>query len=229
MRFTLGDEPEARSYWAVIGDIAIALFLVFVLLLIAHYLRSVEPVLIDSKLRKRQAAVREGIHKELGADSTDVTVISDSPERQRLIFSSDVLFETCGTTLSARGGDLLLRTGRVLSEEGLSTGFLESIIVEGHTDKRPTGGGQCPFISNWELSTMRATAVVRMLQDSVPIQGANLSATGRAEYQPVSRGDHPDSLAMNRRIEVSVQYDRGRIEMELEGQSSRKDVAEASL
>lgn len=73
------------------------------------------------------------------------------------------------------------------------------IRVEGHTDDVPTTGG--PWPSNWELSTARALAVVRVLQDK-GVDPTRLAAAGYGEYQPVAGNDTPEGKSRNRRIEI---------------------------
>jgi chemotaxis protein MotB len=74
------------------------------------------------------------------------------------------------------------------------------IRVEGHTDNVPTGAAG-PFPTNWELSTARALAVVRFMQES-GVDPTRLSAAGFGEFQPVSANDTPEGRSLNRRIEI---------------------------
>jgi chemotaxis protein MotB len=73
------------------------------------------------------------------------------------------------------------------------------IRVEGHTDNVPTGGA--PWPSNWELSSARALAVVRALQDK-GVDPTRLAAAGYAEFQPIAENETPEGRSMNRRIEI---------------------------
>ena len=73
------------------------------------------------------------------------------------------------------------------------------IRVEGHTDNVPTGGA--PWASNWELSTARALAVVRALQDK-GVDPTRLAAAGYGEYQPIAENETPEGRSQNRRIEI---------------------------
>jgi chemotaxis protein MotB len=72
--------------------------------------------------------------------------------------------------------------------------------VEGHTDNMPIHTSQ--FVSNWELSTARSTAIARLLLERGPIKPANLSAAGYAEYHPVASNDTEDGRAQNRRVDI---------------------------
>ena len=77
------------------------------------------------------------------------------------------------------------------------------ISVEGNTDNVPiVNAAKGRFATNWELSTARATEVVRYLQDEGGIDPHILSATGFGEYQPVAPNDTDEGRHKNRRIEI---------------------------
>ena len=77
------------------------------------------------------------------------------------------------------------------------------IVVEGHTDNVGVGKSlQSIYPTNWELSTARATAVVRFLQDKAEINPERLSAVGFSYYKPIADNDTEDGRAQNRRIEL---------------------------
>ena len=71
--------------------------------------------------------------------------------------------------------------------------------VEGHTDNVPISTERFP--SNWELSSARALAVVRLLADS-GVAPENVSGAAFGEYQPVASNDDRESRRRNRRIEI---------------------------
>ena len=77
------------------------------------------------------------------------------------------------------------------------------IQVEGHTDNvQIVSGLKKRFPTNWELSTARATEVVRYLQEQGGLDPKQLSATGYSEYQPVASNDKDSGKHKNRRIEI---------------------------
>jgi outer membrane protein OmpA-like peptidoglycan-associated protein len=83
----------------------------------------------------------------------------------------------------------------------LLRGIPNRILIEGHSDNVPIRSG--PHRSNWELSTARATGVVRMLID-MGFAPERLSAAGYAEFRPVATNDTPDGRAQNRRVDLVV-------------------------
>jgi len=79
-------------------------------------------------------------------------------------------------------------------------GLPNHIRIEGHTDDRPINTAQYP--SNWELSTSRATQVVRYFTDNYDISKTEISALGYGEYRPVRPNNSIENRAKNRRIDV---------------------------
>ena len=72
--------------------------------------------------------------------------------------------------------------------------------VEGHTDNVPIHTVQ--FATNWELSTARATAIARLILEHGPIDPADLSAAGYAEFHPVASNATEDGRLQNRRVDI---------------------------
>ncbi len=79
-------------------------------------------------------------------------------------------------------------------------GYDNPVRVEGHTDNIPINSPQ--FNSNWELSTSRATTVLRYLIDHAKYDPEKLSATGFGEYQPVSDNGTAEGRSKNRRVDL---------------------------
>jgi chemotaxis protein MotB len=83
----------------------------------------------------------------------------------------------------------------------------QNIAVEGHTDDVQIGSALIDrFPTNWELSTARATAVVRFLQEKGNITGnitpERLTASGYSYYRAVATNETPEGREQNRRIEI---------------------------
>ena len=108
-----------------------------------------------------------------------------------------ILFDSGSAVIKRNGKKVLDRVADILKPI-----TSQQIKVEGHTDNVPIGAGLSErFPSNWELSTARATTVVRYLQE----RGVNpglLGAEGYAEFQPVAPNESDEGRARNRRIEI---------------------------
>ncbi len=76
------------------------------------------------------------------------------------------------------------------------------IRIEGHTDDIPIHNAQ--FASNWELSTARATELVRLLILKFGFPPGRLSAAGYAQYHPIASDATEEGRAQNRRVDIVI-------------------------
>ena len=95
---------------------------------------------------------------------------------------------------------------RSLPAFGRIAGLLQQrpyrIRIEGHTDDQPIHNAQ--FASNWELSTGRASELVRLLITQYGFAPERLAAAGYAQYHPLTSNDTAEGRAQNRRVDVVV-------------------------
>ncbi len=77
------------------------------------------------------------------------------------------------------------------------------VMVEGHTDNVAINNQQC-IKDNWDLSTKRATSVLRVLQKEYNIDPKRLIASGRGEYVPLASNDTVEGRAKNRRTRIII-------------------------
>ncbi|MBN1385230.1 MAG: flagellar motor protein MotB [Elusimicrobia bacterium] len=73
-----------------------------------------------------------------------------------------------------------------------------TLIVEGHTDNVPIATSR--FASNWELSTARATTVVKYLTQKHNLPEARIAAIGYGEHKPIAENDTEENRRLNRRV-----------------------------
>ena len=107
-----------------------------------------------------------------------------------------LLFASGSWTLNEQGLNAIKQLAKVLENEKEI-----SVLIEGHTDNVPyRGSGQIK--DNWDLSVMRATAVVKALLENGDIEPVRLSASGRSEYLPLDENNTPEARAKNRRTEI---------------------------
>ncbi len=104
--------------------------------------------------------------------------------------SQKLLFSKGSDALDANGKNALEKLAAVLKERNDI-----NVMVEGHTD--PDGTPE----KNWDLSTKRATTIVKLLQKS-GVSPENLTASGRAFYDPLVENDSEDNKSKNRRTEI---------------------------
>ena len=112
---------------------------------------------------------------------------------------NDVLFATGEADLKPEGKQAVSEVASTLRGVGL-----KRFQVAGHTDSEPiTTETKKKYPSNWELSTARAIAVVKLLVAS-GVDPAVLSAAGYGPYDPVASNGSPDGQSKNRRIEITL-------------------------
>lgn len=117
----------------------------------------------------------------------------------RIYVSMDnkLLFSSGSYAIDAKGRDLITKLATAIENEPEL-----NVLVEGHTDTdKVTGAGVVK--DNWDLSVMRATSVVRIMQETSKMDPVRITAAGRGEYIPVD----PADKAKNRRIEIILAPD----------------------
>jgi chemotaxis protein MotB len=112
---------------------------------------------------------------------------------------NDVLFDIGEADVKPAGKTALNEVAATLRTVGA-----KRFQVAGHTDTQPiTTDKKKEFPTNWELSSARAIAVVKLLT-AQGVDPTTLSAAGYGPYDPVASNATPDGMAKNRRIEITL-------------------------
>jgi chemotaxis protein MotB len=148
-----------------------------------------------TRLKNTYEELVDGLQEQVQKGEVTITQLADQLELKivdRLIFPSGQ------AEITPEGVDVLRRVGSILKE---ANG--KGIKVEGHTDDVPIHPNlKSAFATNWELSVVRATNVVRFLQEEVGIAGQRLEAAGYGEFRPLTSNKTRAGRAKNRRIEI---------------------------
>jgi chemotaxis protein MotB len=112
------------------------------------------------------------------------------------IVTSSVVFAGDRAELLEAGQAILGAVGPAL------VALPNGIEVDGHTNQLPIGTINYP--SGWELSSARASSVVRYLHDHFGVAENRLSATGFADTRPLYPASDPRATTLNRRVDVVV-------------------------
>lgn len=145
----------------------------------------------------------EGLKEELAeylAEQGIAASVALSVEERGLVirFQDSVLFESGKADIITGSKTILAEVGRVL----LTTE--NNVRIEGHTDNLPINTVKFP--SNWELSTSRATNVLRyLIQEGISPE--RLSAVGYGEYHPLATNDTDEGRQKNRRVDIVILRD----------------------
>ena len=147
-----------------------------------------EDQLQELKMRIDAAAaddgLREKVETEISKDGLTVRLLSD-----------DLMFDSGSAELKARSGKIIGRIAQLMRLQGSYR-----IRVSGHTDSVPVSGR---YPSNWELSTARASAVVRALARN-KVAPARMEAAGKAHLAPVGSNKTSRGRSKNRRVEILI-------------------------
>jgi len=137
--------------------------------------------------------------REILSDRENIRIVGD-----RFVFQSEVLFPVGGSDLDDAGRAEMDKLAAALLDlaREIPSEINWVLRVDGHTDNAPLSGtGR--YRDNWELSSARATSVVKyLISRGVPAN--RLVAAGFGEFQPIAAGDTPETRSQNRRIELKL-------------------------
>ncbi|MDE0746915.1 MAG: OmpA family protein [Porticoccaceae bacterium] len=161
--------------------------------------RDLRPLSADAEAQRRDVKrqyenIQQALFEDLSAGMLKV-VLKDDHLTIRL--ASQDSFDSGQAGLKPIARNLLQRLGVVLAS---SSG---RIRIEGHTDNMPVMFSQS-FVSNWDLSTARASSVAAAFINGSAIKTNRLVVAGFADSRPLERNDTREGRAINRRIEIIV-------------------------
>lgn len=160
---------------------------------------------VQQRTLKQQQAIEEQAHMtEVASNLLDVMAplvkegkvrVTQSRRGVSIEINANVLFAEGQAVLEPQSLTVLRAVAQHLSKEPFN------LEITGHTDNIPIRNSV--FASNWELSAMRATSVVRLLAEN-GIAPARLFAIGREASQPIASNQTPEGRARNRRVELMI-------------------------
>jgi chemotaxis protein MotB len=144
-----------------------------------------------------------------GFNSNDLSV-SQKNGKVYVRLSENLLFPSGSAVVNPNGVDALSKLAAVLN---LNANV--SVNIEGHTDSIPIRGR---FKDNWDLSTARANAIVRVLVDNYKVDPVRVIASGHSYYDPIESNSTPEGRSKNRRTEIILSPKLDEMYKLLEGQ-----------
>ena len=207
-------QNSVLNVWPAFTDVSIAMLLIFLFFIFVQFVSN-SKLFLKIRMEKKQDTIQEAFEKRFANEiNREIITIKRDGNLQRFTFSDHILFNTDEAQLQPLGRSTLTAVGRLLQDyntDDQGQKLYQSIQIEGHTDNVPI---LSPHRSNWELSSDRATAVLRLFVDHIGIDPRTLKATGYAEFHPAA-GDSSDikqanntetKRAKNRRIEIVLVY-----------------------
>ncbi|WP_178987204.1 OmpA/MotB family protein [Winogradskyella schleiferi] len=143
-------------------------------------------------------AVQYNLNKAINTSdlNEDEDIVVDINETVVMIsIDDDMLFSTASYRVGNKADKILKKLADVINSEPSL-----DVMVEGHTDSRSINTEK--ISDNWELSVLRATSVVKKLQNQFNVAPEQLIASGRSSYQPLVENDSWENRAKNRRTRI---------------------------
>ena len=128
-----------------------------------------------------------------GFNSNDLSVILKNG-KVYVSLSENLLFPSGSAVVNPKGVDALSRLAAVLNINNDV-----AVNIEGHTDSIPIRGR---YQDNWDLSTARADAIVRILVNTYRVDPTRVVASGHSYYDPIESNSTPEGRSRNRRTEI---------------------------
>jgi chemotaxis protein MotB len=111
--------------------------------------------------------------------------------------SDNMLYRSGSYMISDRAGSILSKVAKIINDYSTY-----DVLVEGNTDNVPIS--QPNIRNNWDLSCLRASSVVQVLQTSYGVDPKRLTAGGRGEYNPIADNSTDNGKAQNRRTQIII-------------------------
>jgi chemotaxis protein MotB len=201
--------------WVVLYGDLMAVMLVFFVLLFS--MSTTDKIKYQGTIKSVQEALLSA-EKLANLEQTDIEKLIEIKEKIDLEFNDSDMrdyivtgFEKNGIRIMIKdsvffrsgGSDLLPTAIPILNSiADAIRGHAYPIIVEGHTDDIPIKTIRFP--SNWELSTSRASSVVRFFQNYGNIKSIRLTPLGHADNRPLVANTSNASRSKNRRVEIKI-------------------------
>ncbi|MDH5426956.1 MAG: OmpA family protein [Nitrospirota bacterium] len=182
---------------------------------VEHLKKELEEVRAAREAQEAQLARVKGEVQTVGREIDRITkaleekfgkslMVTQHQDRLVLTMLGQVLFDSGEAHLTPLGLDIMKQVGQVLA-----TLPNKNIQVEGHTDNNPIYGRlKQQYPTNWELSTARATTVLRFLIEQTGMDPQEFAATGYADTRPAVPNDSEEGQAQNRRVEIVLYPER---------------------
>lgn len=174
----------------------------------------VPPQIVDSSQNAVNQPVPDETTNEAVKTSDELTQISDLVSEKFAPLISEQLIQVSSNELwlqielkdsilfSSGSADTSEQARRIFDEiAAILAGYTNPVQVEGFTDNVPIKSARYP--TNWELSTARASAIVKHLA-AKGVAPERLSAVGYGEYQPKVPNDSEQGRAQNRRVAIMI-------------------------
>lgn len=144
----------------------------------------------------QEESARAGLEGQIKVSREDDSIV--------IRLADNLVFPSASADIRPEARALLAIVAKALNSTG------NEVRVEGHTDNIPLVTDKYP--SNWELSSARATAVLRLLTETLDVAPGRVFAAGYGEFRPIADNRTPEGRALNRRADIVILYPPVRIQ-----------------
>lgn len=150
--------------------------------------RTIDPELVDAARKLKLMLKENGLDQDVSVDIRERGVVVG--------LTNTVLFEPGSTDIRSESREMLVEIGKIVAK-------LDNYIrVEGNTDDVPMNSERFP--SNWELSVIRATEVLKLMVSQSGVDPEKVSAVGYGEYRPTNPNTSAENRAKNRKVDIVI-------------------------
>jgi chemotaxis protein MotB len=185
----VGELGRPAPTWMVSYSDLVTQLLTFFIMLFA-----LSSAATEDQLKK----IKEKIDNYVKQNQLEKFVSTKITQKEGLVitFSEKYMFDSGKAEIYPEAKEVIKNIASLLIDEP------NRISIEGHTDNTPINTPEFP--SNWELSTKRATNVLKYLLEELKFDPIRLTAAGFGEWHPVAPNDTPENKAKNRRVDLIV-------------------------
>ncbi|MFT6625669.1 MAG: chemotaxis protein MotB [Cycloclasticus sp.] len=195
------EEPlheEDHDTWAVSYIDLLLLMVTLFVLLLSYQQQEIKQAAVEREKKQLVTVDKKPANKAFFdqiylSQLKDRVEVIEEKNLIKLAMSDSILFFPADATLSLSGEQVLDEIAVMLKQRSWH------ILVEGHTDNQPISTPR--YLSNWELSSARATSVTRYLIGR-GIRPQRLSAIGYADTRPLVDNDDEQGRSKNRRVAI---------------------------
>jgi len=149
---------------------------------------------IIERQKKQTQELYNKMLNALGGFKSDELTVYTKNGKVYVSMSEKLLFPSGSAVVNKDGKEALAKIAQALNEN-----MDINVNVEGHTDSIPI---KVRFEDNWALSVARSNSIIRILIKDYQVDAERLTASGRAEFEPVASNADAEGRAKNRRTEI---------------------------
>jgi len=152
----------------------------------------------ERTMQQIKEEVEEYVESLTSIESDSIEVVIDELG-VHIRIKDTVLFNSGNHTLNSEAVPIIIKIGDILKH--LPNNYIQ---IEGHTDTVPMSGDNVYIPTNWELGSLRAVNVLKLLVEESGLNPTYLTAVSYGEFRPIAPNDTIEGRGKNRRVEIRI-------------------------